>query len=89
MTTKTTRVRYVGYDPQTGECHFAVPSGWATGIPNANARLIEAAPELVAALENVTYWLDITVPGSGHVTAARDLLARVKGEELERYDGAS
>ena len=49
-------VRYQGYDPESGDCHFAVDlSKWANGnlAPIPAARLMNAAPELLAALKEL------------------------------------
>ena len=54
MTTQATHeVEYTGYDPRSGRCSFSVPAGWGTGIPIANARLIEAEPELLEAADAI------------------------------------
>jgi len=56
----------------------------ATGITNpADATLIQAAPELVAALEAFMAWDDAGmhyIPWSMLLSNARALLARIKGE---------
>ena|SRR3972149_665727 len=49
-------VRYTGYDPEAGECHFSVNlSAWANGAlpPLPAARLMDAAPDLLEALEHI------------------------------------
>lgn len=44
--TATKAVRYVGYNPETGETSYAVPAKWGRAIPEPNARLIATAPDL-------------------------------------------
>ena len=46
-------VRYIGYDPQADETHYAVVSGYTDLPPVPFARLIAAAPDLLAALERL------------------------------------
>jgi len=51
-------VRYIGYDPQADETHYAVVSGYTDLPPVPFARLIAAAPDLLDALESLLKGID-------------------------------
>jgi len=66
--------------PGTGEVTLAAP-GVTTATADANARLISAAPELLAALEFCSDALNTEAGGlyEAHIKQARAAIAKAKG----------
>ncbi len=67
--TQPREVQYAGYDPQSDTTLFRIPARWGTGIPIPNARLIDAAPELLGTLKVCTQRLEDSRPPTAGVSA--------------------
>ncbi|KKM18178.1 hypothetical protein LCGC14_1668310 [marine sediment metagenome] len=84
-------VRYVGHNSATNENLFAVPSGFTDLPPVPYARLIAAAPYLLAALERLTiaaasFHADVRIKIA--LKEARNIIAKAGVREPQEDDSA-